>query len=332
MPAEPNHTLAFRNACLPEEAGLTSIDHAFPDGGLWRIEIPSVEGPDALRAVLTEARRLEVPIHRVSQGSGIGLMTDSEIASMRQIAADEDIDLCLFLGPRANWDIGAQRFTAAGTGARARGSAAVNGCVADARRAADLGVRSVLVADEGVLALLSELRTDGELPADMQLKMSVLAAPLNPVSFRLLARLGADTINVGSDLSIADLAAMRRAADTTIDFYVEAPDNIGGFIRYHEIAEIVRAAAPVYLKFGLRNAADIYPAGQHLCGTVLDTARERVRRARLGIDTLLRLDPELAATMSDLGYRAKPTRPTLLGVVPQSRGAGPKAPLAATSV
>ena len=62
-----------------------------------------------------------------------------------------------------------------------------------------------------------------------------------------------------------------------LDIYVEVPDNVGGFVRLHEIPEIVRVAAPVYLKFGLRNAPDVYPAGTHLEATTVALTRERVR-------------------------------------------------------
>ncbi len=51
----------------------------FPDGAQYRVEIPSVEGPACLEAVLEEADRLEVRVHRVSQGSGVFLQTDEEI-------------------------------------------------------------------------------------------------------------------------------------------------------------------------------------------------------------------------------------------------------------
>jgi hypothetical protein len=76
-----------------------------------------------------------------------------------------------------------------------------------------------------------------------------------------------------------------------LDIYIEVPDDIGGFIRHYEIAEIVRVAAPVYLKFGLRNAPNIYPSGSHLESTAISLTRERVRRARIGIDLLNRLNP-----------------------------------------
>ena len=57
----------------------------FPDGGQYRIEIPSTEGPRVLAAVLDEAGKRRVPVHRVSQGSGIMLMTDDEISEMLEI-------------------------------------------------------------------------------------------------------------------------------------------------------------------------------------------------------------------------------------------------------
>lgn len=74
---------------------------------------------------------------------------------------------------------------------------------------------------------------------------------------------------------------------------------MGGFLRYHDIAEIVRICAPVYLKFGLRNAPDVYPAGSHLEATTVALSRERVRRARIGLEMLHRFAPN--ATMSVIG-------------------------------
>ena len=44
------------------------------------------------------------------------------------------------------------------------------------------------------------------------------------------------------------IAAMRAALTVPIDFYVEAPDNIGGFVRYYEIPDLIRVASPIYLK------------------------------------------------------------------------------------
>ena len=70
-------------------------------------------------------------------------------------------------------------------------------------------------------------------------------------------------------------------------------------MRHHEIPELIRVAAPVYVKFGLRNAPDVYPAGTHLEATTVALSRERVRRARLGLELLARSG--YAPTTSELG-------------------------------
>ena len=87
--------------------------------------------------------------------------------------------------------------------------------------------------------------------------------------------------------------------DVPLDVYVEAPDNVGGFIRHHEIPELIRIAAPVYVKFGLRNAPDVYPAGTHIEPMTISLSRERVRRARLGLELLARSGYE--PSTSELG-------------------------------
>src|SRR5436305_6294940 len=118
--------------------------------------------------------------------------------------------------------------------------------------------------------------------------MSVMLATASQATARVLEQLGASTLNVTPDLSLAQIAAIRSAVELPLDVYVEVPDNLGGFVRLHEIPELVRVGAPVYLKFGLRNAPDIYPSGTHLEATAVALSRERVRRARLGLDLLAR--------------------------------------------
>ena len=290
---------------LPGEAVLASIGldvtqpraftstRRFPDGGAYRLEIPSVEGPRAMAEVLDEAAKFGVIIHRVSQGSGVFMLSDDEIRRMVALGEASQVEVCLFLGPRASWDIGAARGTSAGDQrARARGRDQLGQALVDAERAAGLGVSCLLVADEGLVWALHLLR-GRRLPADLTIKVSVLSGPSNPLSFQILERLGADSINIPSDLTIAQVAEMRSAGSAAIDFYVEAPDNIGGFVRHYDVPELVRVGAPIYLKFGLRNAPDIYPSGAHLDGVVGASARERVRRAHLAMSLADRLAPDL---------------------------------------
>jgi hypothetical protein len=266
----------------------------FDDGGQYRIEIPSTEGPRSLQAVIDEAAKRSVPLHRVSQGSGIMLMTDAEITEMLSIGRNHGIEVNLFIGPRATFDIGAQVYTPAGKalGLSARGADQLRFSLEDLQRGVELGLKSVLVSDLGVLQVIGQMKLQGHLPADLIVKTSVMMAPANPVSAKLLEDLGATTINIPSDLTIPQIAAIRMAIKAPIDFYVEAPDNIGGFIRYFEIPELIRVAAPIYLKFGLRNSPDIYPSGTHIENTVIALSKERVRRAALAMQTIARYCPQ----------------------------------------
>ena len=262
----------------------------FPDGATYKIEIPSTEGPNAFQAVLDEARKRDVPVHRVSQGSGIMLLTDDEIREMVRLGRQNSVEVNLFVGPRATFDIGAQAFSAAGKtlGLSLRGMDQMVYAVEDVKRAVSLGIVSVLVSDIGLIAVLDKMKKAGELPADLILKTSVMMAPCNPASARILEDLGATTINVPSDLTLPQLAAIRAAIDAPIDFYVEAPDNIGGFIRHYETPELIRVGAPLYVKLGLRNSPDIYPCGTHIEATAIALSRERVRRAEMVLAAIRR--------------------------------------------
>jgi hypothetical protein len=273
----------------------------FPDGAQYRVEIPSVEGPRCLEAVLEEAARLEVTVHRVSQGSGVFLLTDKELDETARLAASARVEVSLFARPNAGWDISAMARSTAGAvvAPTARGQEQVVACLDDARRAAEHGFRSVLIADLGVLSAFADARRAGFLPEDMQAKVSVMLPAANPAAARVLVDLGANTINLPTDLTLAQIAAIRSAVDVPLDVYVEAPDNVGGFVRLHEIPELIRVGAPVYVKFGLRNAPDVYPAGTHLDSTTIALSRERVRRARLGMELLARSGYE--PQISELG-------------------------------
>jgi hypothetical protein len=281
--------------------GLPTSEKRFPDGAQYRVEIPSTEGPRALEAVLDEAARLDVVVHRVSQGSGVFMLSDAELDEYARIASEANVEVSLFARPNAAWDTSAQARASAGAvlAPAVRGGDQLVYALADVRRAADHGFRSVLVADVGLLAAFAAMRSAGELPSTMQAKVSVMLPVANPASARTIVELGADTLNLPTDLSLAQIAAIRSVVDVPLDLYVEAPDNVGGFVRLYELPEIVRVAAPVYVKFGLRNAPDVYPSGAHLEPTVVALARARVRRARLGLELLERESPN--ATASELG-------------------------------
>jgi hypothetical protein len=283
----------------------------FPDGVAFRIEIPSVEGPACLDAVLEEASTLDVPVRRVSQGSGVGMLTDAELDRMASTSADAGIEVSLFARPGAGWGSSASARSTGGAtlAAAAWGRAQLRACLADVVRAADHGFRSVLIADLGVLAAFAELRRAGRIPPDMQAKVSVMLASANAASARVLEDLGAGSINVPGDLPLAELAAIRAATSVPLDVYVESPDDLGGMVRLHDAPEMIRVAAPIHLKMGLRNAPALYPWGRHLESTAIAMGRERIRRARLVLELLERAGVDTATSAPGAAGLAVPAAP-----------------------
>ena len=294
---------ALKRLNIPFVDANISSAATFKDGAQYRIEIPSTEGPAAFRAVLEEADRLECPVHRISQGSGIQMLSDEDILEMSRIGADRNIEVCLFTTPRAGFDIGGAWNAPVGKFIQwqVRGADQLRYSLDDIYRAVDLGIRSVLIADIGLIKIIKDLRGSGDLPADLIVKSSAVMMPANPASAKLIEDLGADTVNVSTDLSVAQLSAIRQIVTVPLDIYIEAPDGIGGFVRHFETPDMIRFAAPIYVKLGLRNSPDIYPAGKHIESTALNLSLERVRRSKLVYDLIQREFPQ--AILSETGVK-----------------------------
>ena len=113
------------------------------------------------------------------------------------------------------------------------------------------GCRGFLIYDEGMLWVANEMRKNGDLPKDIIFKCSAHMGYCNPASIKLLADLGADSINPIRDLQIPMHSAIRQAIDDTpLDIHTDNPPGSGGFIRVFEAPEIVRVAAPLHCKTG----------------------------------------------------------------------------------
>lgn len=275
----------------PAPAGL-----CFPDGAAFRVEIPSVEGPQVLEEVVRCARDEGVTVNRVSQGSGAMLLRESELRAMAELGAEAGIEVSLFVGPREGFDVGAHARTPDGAAhfGQLRGSRGLRYAAEDIARAVDCGIRSFLIADIGLLKLVTDMQSVAELPSDLVWKVSVMMAPSNPISLQLLQSLGATTANIPSDVTVAQLRELRAVTVLPLDLYVESPDSLGGVVRGNELGDLVAAGAPLYAKFGLRNSRALYPAGHHLLDEACAIAREKVHRAATALEWLARLHPELA--------------------------------------
>lgn len=231
---------------------LATSERRFDDGGQYRIEVPTVNSPAAASAILTMSRSRGFLVNRITETYGLYRHTDSEVGEYVAIGREFGAEIVMSVGPRASHDIGASVQTAEGVriGYRLRGQEQVVRAIEDVRRGIELGVRSFVVYDEGLLWVLSRLRTTGELPANIRLKVSAHCGHGNPASALLLETLGADSFNPVRDLTLPIIASIRAALSIPMDLHVDNPKSSGGFVRTYDAPEFVRIAAPVYLKTG----------------------------------------------------------------------------------
>jgi len=231
---------------------LPTSEMRFPDGAQYRIEVPTINTAAAMRKLLETVEEYGEIIHRVDETYGIMRHTDEEIQEYIEIAKDFKVELNMATGPRATYDTSPTVLSSQGVriGYRLRGMEQIIRAVEDVKRAIELGCRGILIYDEGFLWLVNEMRKDGELPKDVKFKLSAHCGHGNPVAFKVLENLGADTINPVRDLQLPMIAALRAVMSVPLDLHTDNPPASGGFIRTFEAPEMVRIAAPVHLKTG----------------------------------------------------------------------------------
>jgi hypothetical protein len=266
-----------------KEIGIGEVDSSFEsnktfnDGGQFRFEVPGIQSPKTMEALLDEAQNQDLTIHRVTQTKGIMLLSDEDIIQMVDLAKEYGCELFLSVGPRATYDTSATVHTKEGSriGYRLRGYDNLVYAIEDVKRAVGFGVRGILLYDEGLLYSLNQMRMADELPKNLHFKMSAHAGHGNPASAKLLESIGLDSLNPVRDLQIPMLASLRNAIDIPIDLHTENPKSTGGFIRHYEVPKFIKVASPVYLKTGGSVAAN------HNWDTTQKEAIARVKQVKL---------------------------------------------------
>ena len=242
---------------------LPTSTQTFPDGAHWRVEISGVERASTLEALIDEAGKRNLPVHRaIATVGGSTFLDFEELRAMSQMARDSKIEIIMAMGHRKAWDVGSKEMSTwegAMWGARLRGSDNVSYWIADMMRNIDAGIRGFLVYDEGVLSILKRMRDEGLVPPETVFKCSVFAGHCSPAGARLVQSLGANTFNPSSDVSLPILAAIRKAVSIPVDVYVAVVDSMGGEFRVMETPEIARVASPCYFKIEPgKSEPDIY--------------------------------------------------------------------------
>ncbi len=231
---------------------LADSPKSFPDGAHWRIEIAGIERASTMEAMIDEAKKRDVTVHRAIATVGGSTYCDfEELKAMAQMAHDEQIELVMVVGHRKGWDPGSKEMpTPEGQmqGFRLRGSDNVSYHIADMMRNIEAGVRGFLVYDEGVLYLIDKMRKEGLIPSETIFKFSVFGGYCSAAGAKVIESMGVNSINPLSDVSLPILSSIRKTVDVPLDVYVIIVDAFGGMYRAYEAPEIARVAAPVYFK------------------------------------------------------------------------------------
>jgi hypothetical protein len=260
---------------------------SFSDGTKYRFEVPGIQSPQALNSLIAACEEEELTIHRVTETKGIMLLKDNEIEEMLSLSKESKLDLFLSVGPRATYDTSATAQTKEGSriGYRLRGYDNLVYAIEDVKRATHLGVRGIVIYDEGLLYVLAKMREIGEIAKDTKFKLSAHAGAGNPASAKLFESIGLDSFNPVRDLSIPMIASIREAIDIPIDIHTENPKSSGGFIRHYEVPEIIKVASPVYLKTGGSVAK------HHSWDTTEAEAKQRINQVKLVMNMIERYYP-----------------------------------------
>lgn len=233
---------------------------AFPDGANFRIEIAGVERASTMEAMIREAEKRNVVIHRAIAAVGGSTYCDfEELKAMAQMAKEAKIETIMTVGHRKGWDTGAKEMgTREGQmqGFRLRGSDNISFHIADIMRNIDAGFRGFLVYDEGVLFILNKMREEGLIPGETIFKFSVFGGYCSAAGAKVVESLGANSMNPISDVSRPILASIRQAINIPLDVYTIVVNSFGGNFRAYEAPEIARVASPCYFKFEPGTAED----------------------------------------------------------------------------
>jgi len=287
-----------------EEVGLPSRDDyalpdsplRFADGAHYRIEISGIERLSTLEALIDEMNRQEVAVHRlIATVMGATLLTRGELRDFAQMAADARLEVIMTPGPRPQWDLGKQIATPEGavSGLRIRGMDNLRYLLADIERCLEVGFRGFLVWDEGVLAILAELKDKGVLPPDVTFKISIFGGHANPAGARMLEQMGAGTFNPVVDLTLPQLAAIRRTVKLPMDLHVYLFESFGGQNRFWETAELARVAAPCYFKIEPGVSVGSLYKPWTPPDALAFLAREKVRHAAIIQELVGRVNPSI---------------------------------------
>lgn len=283
-----------------ERFDMPDSDKRFDGGAHCRIEISGIENVDNLEAMIDEADKRDITVHRViSLVRGASLLDDAELKEFAKLGAEHNLELLVNPSANRGWDNGRQYVTDEGyvSGMRLRGHDMAYNYLREFDRCLEAGIRGFLITDEGMLKVLNGMRDEGLIPEETKFKVSVFAGHGTAFGGKLVQDLGADSFNPLADMTLPMLSSIRQGGvDIPLDVYMSLVESMGGFQRYHEAGEIARIAAPVYFKI------EPGPSEAELYNTWIDAqnpdygnnmARQRVKLAQIIMEWVERSDYDI---------------------------------------
>ena len=255
------------NELILNRKTLPSSSEKFTCGGSYGIEIPVINSLSILESTILECKKQGVQCSRFNETRGAGFIPESEVKEMLISCQENKIGLVLSLSPRPEYDTKASFYRSSFGLEQCRklnNMDAIKWSIDEALRLSELGCRGLIVYDIGLLSILNEMRTVGLLPKDLCFKASSHCMVTNPYIASIYFQNGSDTITMMHDCSVHILSETRRMnPGKVLDIPIDTYKDKGGFLRYHEVADIVKHSSPVFLKIGASAQANPYDEVNH---------------------------------------------------------------------
>jgi hypothetical protein len=261
---------------------LPTSDNRFPDGAHFRMEeLPTTL--DQYRSMFALCDELGFAVNRISDVRGVMFDSDEEILGKLELARQHGCEVIMAPGPGEQpFDISQQAEIHQIVEGKLRGMDNVAYTVESMLRASELGCRGFLMYDEGVLLIALSMRQAGHLPAATKFKISSNISVANAAAvkfwFDILGE--QDEINPIRDLTLPMMAAIRGVTDRAIDIHVFHRAAVSRIMEAHEI---VRIAAPVYLKNARFGPTFTTEDRTRQCFRIIEAIREKYPDARQSV-------------------------------------------------
>lgn len=264
---------------------LSPSPYSFEDKRKYALEIPCMNSYEILNKTIDSIGGDELFKNtRFCETIGSFLLCDHEIKDMLTVCQESNYAIAFSLSPRPEYDIKSSFYRSKfglEQGRQVNNHESFCYAIDDAYRLVELGCRYLIVYDLGILKCLQELRSSGDLPSNLFLKASSHCMVSNPIIAKIFYENGANSVTTTHDCSVEVLNSMRLCLPKLhLDVPIDVYSSKGGYIRFHELPDLVKYCAPITLKMGASLLAHPYDPNS------VSVAPKRIGRVKAGLEWL----------------------------------------------